>query len=209
MKDRIGIFAIVLISILLIACGGREQPIQAENTYTLSPSVEQNTLQPDASANQPKLEITLTYEKQSGHASNQFAIWVEDAQGAHVKTLFATSFTAKGGWEKRELSLPDWVQSFDIANADDAAIDSVSGATPASGGQRYTWDCTDSSGNPVPEGVYKIIVEATLRDENRVLYQAEIDTSGEAQSVLPEPEYFGESEAERGMLTGVSVVYTP
>jgi len=36
------------------------------------------------------VEVSFTFARQSGAASNQFAVWVEDAQGRYVRTLYAT-----------------------------------------------------------------------------------------------------------------------
>ena len=42
-----------------------------------------------------KLEVSFNYEKQAGGGSNQYAVWIEDAKGRVVKTLFVTAFTTK------------------------------------------------------------------------------------------------------------------
>ncbi|MDR2037847.1 MAG: DUF2271 domain-containing protein [Bacteroidales bacterium] len=47
------------------------------------------------------LEITVSYVRQSGHGSNQYAVWIEDSVGKLVKTLYVTQFTAKGGYVRR------------------------------------------------------------------------------------------------------------
>ncbi|MCD8029788.1 MAG: DUF2271 domain-containing protein [Bacteroides sp.] len=47
-----------------------------------------------------KLEITVDYKRQDGRGSNQYAVWVEDAVGNLVKTLYVTQFTADGGYKK-------------------------------------------------------------------------------------------------------------
>ena len=42
------------------------------------------------------VEVSFNYEHQDGPGSNQYAVWVENAQGKVVRTLFVTSFTTKG-----------------------------------------------------------------------------------------------------------------
>lgn len=46
------------------------------------------------------LTVTFDFEKQSGYASNQFAVWIEDVDGNLINTLYATRFTATGGYKK-------------------------------------------------------------------------------------------------------------
>jgi hypothetical protein len=96
------------------------------------------------------IEVSFTYTKQSGFSSNQFAVWIEDAQGRYVKTLYATKFTASGGWKKRELSLVEWVKKSNLAGMSKAQIDAITGPTPKNGILRYVWDGTDSAGRTVP-----------------------------------------------------------
>ncbi|MCC8190485.1 MAG: DUF2271 domain-containing protein [Planctomycetes bacterium] len=154
---------------------------------------------------QPRVEITLDFGRQAGMASNQFAVWMADADGRLVKTLYVTRYTARGGWKARKESLPRWVADSGVAQAPAAAIDAVSGATPSSRKVRYVWYCDDEAGKPVPPGKYTVVVEASLRWENRALFQAMVDTSGASVTVKPAPDYFGNSAAERGMVTNVAV----
>lgn len=124
--------------------------------------------------------VTFDYQKQAGYASNQFAVWIEDANGSLVKTLFVTQFTAKGGSEKRPDAIPVWVKQSGLAQG--AAQDAVSGATPKSGSLRYVWDLTDQNGARVKDGTYTYYVEGTLRWKNHVLFSGEITLNGEAAS---------------------------
>jgi len=111
-----------------------------------------------AGANTPTREddivaVTFDFQKQSGYASNQFAVWVENANGKLVKTLYVTQFTVNGGYEKRPDAIPVWVKQSGLAQG--IAQDAVSGATPKSGSLRYVWDLTDQSGRvcraaPIP-----------------------------------------------------------
>jgi hypothetical protein len=155
-----------------------------------------------------RVDVSFEYRRQSGPGSNQFAIGVENAGGTIVKTLFVTDFTAgRGGWKIREQSLPQWVASSDIANMSSREVDVVTGATPAPGKVTLSWDCRDKDGAPVPSGEYTLVLEATLRGENRVLYRTPVVIGGTAKVIAPEPRYFGPDNAERGMIEGVSVNY--
>ncbi len=156
------------------------------------------------------VEISFRYQRQSGMGSNQFAVWVEDSSGHLVKTLIATNFTAgRGGWEFRPQSIPDWVAASGIAEMSQKQIDAVSRATPPAGQVMLKWDLDNAQGDRVSAGEYMIILEGTLRGENRVLYKARLNLDGIAAEARPQPEYFGPATAERTMLADVIVTYTP
>ena len=160
--------------------------------------------------------ITFDFAKQEGYASNQFAVWVEDANGTLVKTLFVTNFTAKGGFQKRPDAIPVWVSR---AAAGKGVPDGVSGATPKSGSLRYVWDLTDQSGVRMADGTYTFFVEGTLRWKNHVLYTGEIELNGSAATANGTAEYtyatsdeqaaLNADSPENGMLGNVKAEYIP
>jgi hypothetical protein len=151
------------------------------------------------------VELSFTYKRLSGTASNQFAVWVEDEQGKFVKTLYATKFTAKGGWKSRETSIPVWVKKSGLANLTSTQVDSITGATPKTGTLVYTWDGTDSNGKALPVGNYILFLEGTLRRENQVLYRAPISLGKVSAAAEVSPEYKGEATADRSMISDVKV----
>ena len=157
----------------------------------------------------PKVEISFVYQRQTGMGSNQFAVWIEDSSGRYIKTLYATRFTANGGWQKRPQSLPGWVKASQALNIPSGEIDAITGATPSSGNLTYVWDCKDKAGNMVSAGEYRYFVEATLRMDNRVIYSGMIKTGSQAQESQAASEFFGESQQERGMITNVAAKYYP
>jgi len=148
--------------------------------------------------------IAFDFERQSGHASNQFAVWIEDMDGRMVKTLYATQFTAGGGYENRPDSLSTWVgRALGVSD-----FDAVAGATPKSGRQVYTWDLTGEDGVPVPWGAYKFFVEGTLRWKACVLYTGEIPVEGSYDFVVATPVFTcGDDAPERSMITNVTAEY--
>lgn len=151
-------------------------------------------------------EIRFTYVRLGGFASNQFAVWVEDTQGRHIKTLYVTRYTANGGWERRPNSIPLWVKQSGLSSMNKVQIDALSGPTPGSGTQRFIWNGTNQAGLAVSPGVYRLFVEATLRNDNRVLYTAEIRL-GEHGTGIAQPRYFGDNTADRKMIGEVTVSY--
>jgi hypothetical protein len=151
------------------------------------------------------VEISFTYTRQGGFGSNQFALWITDARGGYIKTLYATRFTASGGYAKRPQSIPDWVKQSGLAGLSKAQADAVSGATPRTGGLSYRWDGTNQAGAAVPPGEYRVFLEASLRNENRVLYSAPVQPGASSGPVELRPQYFGNDTKVRAMISNVKV----
>jgi len=151
------------------------------------------------------LEVTFTYTRQSGSASNQFAAWIEDAEGKHIKTLYVTKWTSNGGYSKRPATIPVWVKKSDPSKMTKAQIDAVSSATPQTGTVTFTWDGTDSKGAALSTGDYVFVLEGTLRWENQVYYRAPISLGKGAMTPKVEVEYVGDGTAERAMIKDVKV----
>ena len=156
------------------------------------------------------LEISFNFTRQSGFSSNQYAVWIEDGRGGYVTTLFATNYTASGGWRRRPQSIPDWVRRSGLSSLNRREVDAFSGATPRTGTLSYRWDGRDRNGNPLPPGEYRVFLEATLRGENRLLCSAPftLGSSNPAEAEVT-TEYFGSGTSERGMIQGVRVFYRP
>ncbi|MCL2266021.1 MAG: DUF2271 domain-containing protein [Treponema sp.] len=158
-----------------------------------------------SAAAQNAAEITFNFTRQTGSASNQYAVWIEDSGGKYIKTLYATRWTAAGGYSRRPASIPIWIKKSNRAEMTQAQVDAVSGVTPQTAAQIYTWDGTDSSGKAVPAGNYVLFLEGTLRWENQVLYRAPFALGKGASAVQVSAEYAGDSTAEHGMIRDVKV----
>ena len=155
----------------------------------------------------PIVCVSFSYEKQEGYASNQIAIWVEDANGKYVNALYATQWTVKGGYTKRPNSLPVFVERSSLASMNAKQVDAFAGATPSTGKHIYTWNLKDAKGERVANGSYKILLEATLRDQKMVIYTTEVNIDGAALQVHPTAAYKGEESKERNMVKDVLVKY--
>jgi hypothetical protein len=156
------------------------------------------------------IDISFTFNRRTDFASNQFAVWIEDSQGKLIRTLFATKYTATGGWEKRPLSIPLWVKQSGLSELSKTEIDAFSGATPRAGPLTYRWDGLDKNGKRMAAGEYQVFLEATLKDENRVLYSAPITLGGStALETIIKTKYTGKSTKERKLIQDVRVFYRP
>ena len=129
-----------------------------------------------------RLEISFRFQR-GGIASSQYAIWIEDETGKLVRTLYVTSFTAKGGYEYRKDAVPVWVSKAKPQVLSSTQIDAITGATPRNGVVTYQWDGTDDNGNRVPVGTYRFFIEGTLYWENRVVYTE--NWNGEVRDRIP------------------------
>ena len=162
-----------------------------------------------AQQSQGNVEISFAYVKQGGTGSNQFAVWIEDASGRVVKTIYATRFTARGGWKRRPESIPQWVEASGVKTMNKDQYDALTASTPRQGTLTYVWDGTDQAGKPVAPGEYTVHVEGSLRFANRVLYTGKVTLGGPAAELQAASQYWGDSAAERGMIGPVTLRYKP
>ena len=156
--------------------------------------------------------VTITYvlHKIPKIASNQIAVWVEDDSGNYVKTLFATRFTAGGGYKRRPQALPQWVNVSDWPNTPKAEVDAVSGATQKAGSIELVWDCTGRDGKPVAPGTYVYKIEGNIQWDNRVLWMGRISVGGAPGASQAEATYLPPDGAEKEvLLETVKAVYKP
>lgn len=182
----LGIVLILLTALSACSNNGQNEP-PATTPQEEVPAPTSTPSEQPGSASEPavqgakssELAITFKYEKQSGAASNQFAVWIEDMDGNLVRTLFATKFTAKGGYKNRPDSIPVWVHQSGLSAMSNAEVDAISSATPQAGMLEYVWDLADTGGKAVAAGNYKYFVEGTLRWQNQVLYAGMV-TIGDA-----------------------------
>ena len=162
------------------------------------------------------LEISFNYTKQAGPGSNQYAVWVENADGQVVKTLFVTEFTAKGrsrdgskparGYTYRTSCTPTWVQHVNAEALTDEQMDAFTGATPAeSGVQTFTWDFTDQAGKSVAKGTYRFYLEATYNGASVVTYTGTVTYGAPAGELPVETSYIEKSDERIDMITDVCV----
>jgi hypothetical protein len=121
-----------------------------------------------------RVEISFYFHHQPRMAGNQFAIWVEDVRGRYMATVFATRYTARGGYRQRPHSLPGWREASDWDRAGQSHVDAVSGATPVSGRYKAVWDCLDHQGRQVEPGTYIYKLEGNIFWENMVTWTGEI-----------------------------------
>ena len=162
------------------------------------------------------LEVSFNYQRQAGPGSNQYAVWIENEKGEFVKTLFVTSYTAKGrarggeqpkrGYIVRPACVPTWVKTSKAEEKTDVQLDAVTGATPQSGVQTFTWDFTDEQGKVVPQETYKVKVEATLIFDSDIVYTGTFSTKDKPGNITLTSELTKPDEQHKDMVTDVKAV---
>lgn len=81
----------------------------------------------------------------------QTGVWVEDADGRFVKTLYVSGFSSFA--KEKQVNLPAWSKSSEFET------DGTTGASIDWGKHAYSWDLTDHRGNRVRDGLYKVNIE--------------------------------------------------
>lgn len=157
-----------------------------------------------------KVEIYFTYKRLLRIASNQFAVWIEGEDGSYIRSLYATKFTASGGYKRRENSLPEWVDASHWEEAESAEVDAVSGPTKKPGDITIVWDCKDRESRPVSPGTYVYKVEGSLYWEKRMIWTGKIEVGDKETSSSAEVTYIPEQAKKiKPMIDSVSAQYIP
>lgn len=143
-------------------------------------------------------------------ASNQVAVWIEDPHGKYIKSIYASKFTATGGYKQRSEALTEWVKKSAWKNAAKNEIDTVSGATQSPGNINLTWNCTDEKGAAVKPGKYIYVVEGNIYWGSRVLYKGEIQVGESTNTSTAKASYVNkDSKNNDTLLKNVSAEFTP
>lgn len=117
---------------------------------------------PDLSSMPQKctLDVTVTTVTPGGKYSprNIGAIWVSDDGDRFIRTLNVWA-------DRRAKYLKRWNDTTSAAKVPANRTDAISSATKSTHGIRGgTWNCTDLTSTPVPDGTYKICFELTDYD---------------------------------------------
>ena len=107
----------------------------------------------------------------------------------------------------RPACVPTWVKVAKASEQTDQQLDAVTGATPqASGVQTFTWNFTDQQGKAVPQGTYKVFVEATLYNNSDIIYSGTFSTKDKAGNVTLTSKLTEPDEQHKNMVTNVKAV---
>lgn len=106
----------------------------------------------------------------------QTAVWVEDAGGEFVKTLYVSGFS---GYAKDvQVNLPNWAKKSQFET------DGTTGASVDWGKHTYAWDLKDQKGKRIEDGNYTVHVEVAWWPSMKYgRATTEIQVGGETRSV--------------------------
>ncbi len=157
-----------------------------------------------------KVFIEFSFRKHLRIAGNQVAVWINDERGRYVATVYASRFTASGGFKRRPDALAVWVQASDWGQATKVEVDAVTRPTPRNGPVQLRWDCVDRAGRPVPPGVYTYRLESTIYWQNRALWTGRIRVGAGPDASQAQPVYEPKGAEREGIqVTEVSARFVP
>jgi len=134
------------------------------------------------------------------------AIWLEDADGKLVKTLFVSQVLSDEEYKSDDIC-PDWSKKADWGNADRAYVDAVTEVTPLIGGESHVFDLGALG---VAPGTYKFRFEVHLIDEYNVLLQGELSVGDTANDVSLEKVFVPKQrEGNQTVVDSIGVRYFP
>jgi hypothetical protein len=120
-------------------------------------------------ASKNAVTVSFTYIRQVDSAFNQMAVWIEDANGNYVKSLYASPKSLSSS-----TVLPVWYEKARAANLSAAEKGFVASNELVSGDKAYVWDCTDKDGNAVAAGRYHYCVESSTPWNTSIVYRGTI-----------------------------------
>ncbi len=130
------------------------------------------------SATAEGVQIAFTYSAQAsgggpgGMVRNPYiAVWIEDSDGALVKTV--SLWHLQNGQDRWLSELSQWYQAAQ-------GVETNSSATRAPGTYTVVWDLTDSSGAAVKKGTYTVYIEALREHGSHSLVSGELAVKGGA-----------------------------
>ena len=139
---------------------------------------------------QMNFQVTTVTDGGTYAPRNVFAIWVTDAQTNFVKTLLVRAVTQKR-----------WLIKWNLDSGGNS-VDGITGATrPTHGATNVSWNCRDTSGVVVPDGLYRVFVEFTERNGQGPYTTAVSFVKGTSAINL--------SPANLPRFTGMNLTFTP
>jgi hypothetical protein len=150
----------------------------------------------DSGTSQSCLSVIVTTVTANGNYSprNVGAIWIASDNGAFIKTLAV--------WARQRISrLTLWRSTTFQAGLGNNTVDAITGATLSNHQtHQVSWNCTDATRKPVPDGGYRVYFEMT-------------DRNGSGPNTFVTftkgPIPFNQSYPDQSNFKGLSLVYAP
>lgn len=127
------------------------------------------------------LEVSFLYMPPSSGIEPTYhtAMWIEDAKGNLVKTLYVSQELSSGEYRMGE-ACPDWVRQAHWEKAPKADVDAVTAPTPSVGSETKTFDLGKLG---VPPGAYQFKFQVHISEQHNVLHHGAFTAGPGSQAV--------------------------
>jgi len=133
-----------------------------------------------------RLDVSFVYMPPTSiEPSYHTAMWLEDEQGALVKTLYVTNDLSSNEYKVGE-ACPDWVKQAHWERAPKSEVDAVTGPTPHVGAGSRSFDLAALGLAP---GRYQFKLQVHITDNYNILYRGTLVVSDAASEVTLETLY--------------------
>jgi hypothetical protein len=155
--------------------------------------------------------FTIPLQRQGTDEEDQFALWLETAEGQHFKTLAVTDYAAIKGLKDRTHTLPVWEEQSrtgDFTQTQFRDVNAMTISTPDSGLRQYIWYCDNDAGTKAMKpGKYRYLLESTVAGKDHVVYVGEIEIG--TQSSASHGLQVAVAGVENPMVAGISARFVP
>jgi hypothetical protein len=127
------------------------------------------------------LEVSFLYMPPSSGVEPTYhtAMWIEDAKGNPVKTLYVSQELSS--WEYRMgEACPDWIKQAHWEKAPRAEVDAVTAPTPSVGSETKVFDLAKLG---VLSGSYQFKFQVHITEQHNVLHRGALTVGPDTQAV--------------------------
>jgi hypothetical protein len=127
------------------------------------------------------LEVSFLYMPPSSGVEPTYhtAMWIEDAKGNLVKTLYVSQELSSGEYRMGE-ACPDWIKQAHWEKAPKAEVDAVTAPTPSVGSETKVFDLASLG---VPPSTYQFKFQVHITEQHNVLHRGALTVGPESRAV--------------------------
>lgn len=160
---KLSVRMVAAVGLLVLGCSARAQVTPAPPAAETAGTIQVTFLF------MPPTTIDPTYHT---------AMWLEDADGKLVKTLYVSQELSSVEYKMGNVC-PDWVKLAKWDERPTAEIDAVTAPTPNVGSEARTFDLAEYG---VPPGVYTFKFQMHVLEEHNVLFRGTVTVGGAEQT---------------------------
>jgi len=151
------------------------------------------------------IEISYELGQTPGVApSYQTVVWLEDANGAYLKSVLVSEYLAYGGHRKPKIC-STWSRISNWGSVSRSEFDAVTAATPDIGQNTVIINCKEQNLSP---GVYYYCVQTHIVGDYDILYRGRIEIGKKNMDSVAKVEYIpGKCEGAENALGNVKAKY--